>query len=118
MRNLKRLNENIEWTMYNSSDADEHLRMIFTDFINPMDPKKKESKVSYKSSGRAVMMGWVLDIPFNQDSLSIDKYLIKVNDLLEELNSCIKKTKLDMPNIRHNIQIRELYVHLIIWNND
>jgi hypothetical protein len=29
-----------------------------------------------------------------------------------------KKTKLDIPNIRHNIQIRELYVHLIIWNND
>jgi len=115
---IKRLNEKLEWTMYDTSGADEHLRMIFTDFIEPMVPGKKGAKVSHISSGRAVMMAWTLDIPFDQSSLSVEKLLVKVNDLLEELNSCIKKTKIDLPNIRHNVQIHELYVRLIIWNND
>ncbi len=120
---IRRLNENIEWSTYKSRDADEHLRMIFTDFIEPMNPDKKSSIVRRAKAGHDMMAAWILEIPFSQIGLNIDKYLAKINDLLEELNSCIKKTKLDMPNIKHNIKINTDIdkdtdnVILTIWND-
>ena len=116
---IKRLDENIEWSTYKSHSADEHLKMIFTDFIEPMNHDKKPAIVRREKAGHDMMAGWILEVPlFEQIGLSIDKYLIMINDLLEELNSCIKKTKLDIPNIRHNIKISNGNVILTIWNND
>lgn len=113
---IKRLNENIEWSTYVSHDAREHLEMIFTDFINPMDPNKEPAKVTTEKAGMDMMAFWILTIPFKSDNLSIEKYLPMITDLLEELNSCIKKTKLDMPDIINNVKVSTNKVVLTIWN--
>jgi hypothetical protein len=113
---IKRLNEDIEWSTYVSLAAREHLEMIFTDFINPMNPDKEPATVTTEKAGMDMMAFWILTIPFKSDNLSIEKYIPMINELLEELNSCIKKTKLDMPNIINNVKVSTNKVVLTIWN--
>jgi len=113
---IKRLNEDIEWSTYVSRAAREHLEMMFTDFINPMDPNKEPAKVTTEKAGMDMMAFWILTIPFKSDHLSVEKYLAVITDLLEELNSCIKKTKIDMPNIINNVKVSTNKVELTIWN--
>lgn len=126
MKHLKPYNENnIEWTSYfKFTEADEHLKESFIDFINPIDDRP-EATVTHEKVGRDVMAFWIIKIPLRMNKKNIDNFSSEMTSILEEIKGSIGKAKTRL-DIGHSVQIEsEIKLSVVqspnikvtIWNN-
>jgi hypothetical protein len=125
LKHLKSYNENkIEWTRYFSfSEADEHLKESFIDFISPIDDSAP-AKVTHTQVGRDVMAFWVISIPINTKG-HIDKVSSKITSMLEEIKGCIGKAEtrldighqIDLESVMKLSVLQEPIIRVSIWSN-
>jgi hypothetical protein len=113
---IKRLNENIEWTTYRSSQALKFLEEVFDDFINPIEDGRRPAKTHKIKAGRAMLAVWEIDIPINIKNKKIEDTKNLINSLLNEVNENIKLIEENIEGIRHSIEIKNSDLVLSIWS--
>lgn len=119
----------IEWTTYNSHDAEKCLEDAFVDFINPTDsstPAKVTTTAGPRSKYFAsnLMETWNVSIPINFRETNIKDFSIKVNSILEEINACIGKVNTVL-NVGHSVAFVPGWdnkpmsaIKVTIWSNE
>lgn len=113
---IKRLNENLDWTTYRSSDALKFLEEVFDDFINPIEDGRRPAKTHKIKEGRAMLAAWVIDIPINIKNKKIEDSKNIMNSLFDEVNENIKLIEKNIEGIRHSIEIKNNDLVLSIWS--
>jgi hypothetical protein len=106
--NIKKFEE-LEWGRFWNKETFDFLQDTFVDFLHPIDMSKKAVSKNVKS-GTNMMISYEIEIPFQGNNLS------DLNNLIMDIEDCINRIKIELPNIVYNTKLLKDNIKLTIWN--
>jgi len=101
--------EELEWGRFWNPETFDFLQDTFVDFLHPIDMGKKAVSRNVKS-GTNMMVFYEIEIPFNGNNLS------DLNNLIMDIENCINRIKIELPNMSYNVKLLKDNIKLTIWN--
>jgi hypothetical protein len=101
--------EELEWGRFWDPETFDFLQDTFVDFLHPIDMGKKAVSRNVKS-GTNMMVFYEIEIPFSDNNLS------SLNSLIMDIDDCINRIKIELPDMSYNVKLLKDNIKLTIWN--
>lgn len=113
---IRKFNESTTWTTYNSLEAKNLLEEVFSDYTQPID-NSVPAVIEITKIGHALLAMWSLKIPFNFRG-NLNTVHNKIDIILKDLKHKVKFLDNEFEDLRHEIEIKDNYLILHLWNKD